>query len=426
VIPLRVDELRGLALGTLEGDDDAELTGVQIDSRRIRPGDLFVAVGRGAGYIADARAAGASATLDPTEPFAALAVIAGLVRDRASARVVGLTGSTGKTSTKDILSALCAPVARTLASEASFNNELGVPLTVCRLEHDTELLLVEMGMRGFGQIAELCGFVRPDAGIVTAIGPAHLELVGDLDGVARAKAELLLALPPGGIAVVPAGGTPLDGYLRSDHDVHRVPRIDDVDVEVERDAAGGTIRFRGHQVRFNLTARHQLQNALTALVAFAALGLPLDRAGEGAASAVVSRWRGEELPLPGGGAVINDAYNANPDSTRAALLHLRERAGAGRALAVLGGMAELGATAPAYHLELAALARELEIDVLAVGELARLYGVDDWVPDADAAVARLRGSVRPADTVLVKASRAVGLEGVAPALANPEAAWSVS
>ena len=171
-------------------------------------------------------------------------------------------------------------------------------------------------------------------------------------------------------------------------------------------------------IRFPLTAAHQLQNALAALEAYDALGLPLDRAEEGAAQVAVSRWRGEELPLPGGGVAINDAYNANPDSLRAALLHVRERAGDGRALAVLGGMAELGDHAPAYHAELRELAESLGIEVVAVGELGRLYGAEDWVPDAEAALERVERLVRPGDTVLVKASRAVGLEGVAPTLAN--------
>jgi UDP-N-acetylmuramoyl-tripeptide--D-alanyl-D-alanine ligase len=346
------------------------------------------------------------------------------VRDRSSARVVGVTGSTGKTSTKDILAALCVPVVRTVASEASFNNELGVPLTVCRLEPDTELLIVEMGMRGFGQIAELCAFVRPHVGIVTAVGPAHLELVGDVAGVARAKAELLVALPPGGAAVVPAGVSELERYLRDDLDVRRVPPLEAV--HVERASGGAALRFGRRDVWFPLTARHQLQNALTALSAYDVLGLPLERVGEGAADVSLSRWRGEELLLPGGGVVIDDAYNANPDSTRAALVQLRERAGTGRAVAVLGGMAELGESAPAYHQAVASLATELGIEVLAVGELGKLYGVDDWVPDADAAVMRTLDRLRPGDSVLVKASRAVGLEGVAHALANGEAAWSAS
>ena len=195
MIPLDVEEIRALAPGELAGE--GAVTGMQIDSRRIAPGDLFVAVGDGVQFIDDARAAGAAATLVPDDAFAALAAIAGAVRDRSSARVVGITGSSGKTSTKDILAALCAPVARTIANEASFNAELGVPLTLCRLEPDTELCLVEMGMRGFGQIAELCRFARPDAAVITAIGPVHLELVGSVDGVARAKAELLDALPGG-------------------------------------------------------------------------------------------------------------------------------------------------------------------------------------------------------------------------------------
>jgi UDP-N-acetylmuramoyl-tripeptide--D-alanyl-D-alanine ligase len=197
-------------------------------------------------------------------------------------------------------------------------------------------------------------------------------------------------------------------------------------VHVERDADGATIPFGGREIRFNLTARHQLANALTALEAYDLLGLPLDRAGEGAAAVEVSRWRGEELPLPGGGLAINDAYNANPDSLRAGLGHLRERAGDGRAIAVLGGMAELGDTAEAYHAELAALARSLDVRLVAVGDVARLYGASDWVPDAAAAVERLRALVQPGDTVLVKASRSVGLEGVAPALANRGGAWSES
>jgi UDP-N-acetylmuramoyl-tripeptide--D-alanyl-D-alanine ligase len=422
VIPLALDDLRAFALGELEGEGD--VTGVQIDSRRIAPGDLFVAVGAGVQFLADARAAGAAATLVPDDAFSALAAIARLVRDRSSARVVGITGSTGKTSTKDILAALCAPVALTVASEASYNNELGVPLTVCRLETDTELLLVEMGMRGFGQIAELCGYVRPHVGVITAVGPAHLELVGDVAGVARAKAELLAALPSGGVAVVPADVPELGPYLRADLDVRTVPPL--AEVPVTRSAESATVRFADRDVRLPLESAHQLQNALTALVTYEALGLPLDRIEEGAARVEVPRWRGEELALPGGGVAINDAYNANPTSMRAALVHLRERAGNRRAVAVLGGMAELGDSSARYHAEAAALAAELGVEVLAVGDLAQEYGVDAWVDGADAAVERLRETLRPDDIVLVKASRAVGLEGVAPALAKVAEPWSES
>jgi len=409
MIPLAIDELRALELGELQGE--GAVTGLRIDSRLAEPGDLFVAVRGGLGFVTSAQERGA-ATLVPDDEHAALAAIGRLLRARSRARVVGITGSTGKTSTKDILAALCARVARTVATEASYNAELGVPLTLGRLELDTELCLVEMGMRGFGQIAELCEIARPDVGIVTAVGPVHLELVGSVDGVARSKAELLQSLPEGGIAVVPRSPE-LESYLPAGLDVRRVG---DVDVELRDD--GAHIAFGGTRIRFPLTSRHQAQNALTALVAYEALGLPLDRLQEGADTVELSRWRGEELPLAGGGVVVNDAYNANPTSMRAALEQLALRGNGRRLVAILGGMAELGEHAEHYHRELGELARRLGIEVLAVGELARGYGADNWVPDAATATVAARELVEPGDAVLVKASRSVGLEGIAPALAN--------
>ncbi|MCP9485326.1 MAG: UDP-N-acetylmuramoyl-tripeptide--D-alanyl-D-alanine ligase [Gaiellaceae bacterium MAG52_C11] len=408
MIRLSLAELHALELGQLEGE--GEVSGLTIDSRTASPGDLFVAVQRGRAFVADARERGA-ATLIPHDEHAALAAIGGVLRSRSRARVVGITGSTGKTSTKDILAALCAPVARTVATRASENAELGVPLTLGRLEPNTELCLVELGMRGFGQIAELCAIARPDVAVITAIGPVHLELVGSIDGVARSKAELVAALPADGIAVVPQSAE-LEPYLRADVEVRRVEKVD---VELRQD--GAHVAFHGGRIRFPLRSRHQAQNALTALIAYEALGLPLERLQEGADGVELSRWRGEELPLPGGGIAINDAYNANPTSLRAALEHL---AGldAPRKLAVLGGMAELGEHAPRYHRELGELAGELGVEVVAVGELARGYGAATWVADAPAAVAVVRECLRPGDAVLVKASRALALEGVAPALAN--------
>ena len=409
MIPLRVGELRALELGALEGE--GTVTGLRIDSRLVEPGDLFVAVRGGREFVTSARERGAF-TLVPDDEYAALAAIGRLLRARSHARVVGITGSTGKTSTKDILAALCAPVARTVATEASFNAELGVPLTLGRLEPDTELCLVEMGMRGFGQIAELCEIARPDVGIVTAVGPVHLELVGSVEGVARSKAELVQSLPEAGIAVVPRSPE-LERYLPDGIDVRRVG---EVDVELRED--GAHVAFGGGRIRFPLTSRHQAQNALTALTAYDALGLPLDRVQEGADAVELSRWRGEELPLAGGGIVVNDAYNANPTSMRAALEHLALRGSGRRLVAILGGMAELGDHAERYHRELGELARGLGIEVLAVGELARDYGADAWVADAVSAAAAARELIRPGDAVLVKASRSLGLEGIAPALAN--------
>jgi UDP-N-acetylmuramoyl-tripeptide--D-alanyl-D-alanine ligase len=418
VIPLPFYELRGL--GALEGTVD-EITGVTIDSRRAERGDLFVAVGGGVAFIDDARARGAVA-LVPENPFVALATLAGRVRERTAARVVAITGSTGKTSTKDILAALCAPHLRTVAAEASFNNELGIPLTICRIEPATELCIVEIGMRGMGQIAEACQVVRPHLGIVTGIGPVHLELVGTVERVAQAKAELLHGLEPGGIAVVPD-----DPALARYWPAIELRAFGEASVRSFRagdDGARVAIDVHGTVVELDVpfTARHHALNLAAALLAYDALGLPLDRAQEGAGQIAFSRWRGEETRLPDGGLLINDAYNANPVSMRAALAHLGARAGNRRRVAVLGTMAELGSDAQAYHEEIGALAAELGVTALiAVGEEARGYlaGADGevaetlWAPDAEAALPLLDALRHPGDAILVKGSRSVGLERLA-------------
>ena len=407
MIPLPVEELRGLGrLDTTAG----EVTGVQIDSQRIRPGDLFVAVGRGRDYLDDARARGAAATLVPDDAFAALAAIGLAVRNRSSAEIVGITGSTGKTSTKDILAALVRPHRRTVAAEASFNAELGVPLTLARLEPDTEVLIAELAMRGFGQIRELCEIARPTLGAITAIGPVHLEFVESVTGVAKAKAELLDALPRGAAAVVPAGIPELEPYL-ADLNVLRVG--EDVrllgfeDGRLETEVLGERV-----ELATPFRSRHQAENTVVAIAVYTALGLPLDRVQEGAADIELSRLRGEEIELSGGGVLINDCWNANPASMTAALQDLLSRANGGRRLAVLGGMAELGAEGPRYHREIGRLLSDVD-HAIAVGELAREYGAEEWVADANEAAERLAELVQPGDVVLVKGSRSVGLERVA-------------
>ena len=403
MIPLRIDELP--PLGELDAHTD-EFTGVRVDSRRVERGDLFVAVGRGVEFRNEALVRGAAATLVPEQPFEAFAALGSLVRDRSDARVVGITGSTGKTSTKDILAALCVPSARTIAAEASFNNEIGVPLTLCRLERDTEVCILELAMRGFGQIADLCRIARPHVGVITNVGPVHLELVGSLDGVQRAKGELVAALPAGGTAVVPRQ-FPVE---RDDIAVVR-PGESEVQREDGRTTVDG--------VSFNFTAEHQVANAAAALAALDALGLPRPERVE----VEFSRWRGEELPLPGGGLLINDAYNANPVSMRAALRQLEANAAGRRRVAILGDMAELGSGAPAYHEEIGREAARHGVEVLlAVGDLARGYvdggvPVTRWAPDAESAAAEAAELVQPGDVVLVKASRALGLERVAEVLA---------
>jgi UDP-N-acetylmuramoyl-tripeptide--D-alanyl-D-alanine ligase len=368
------------------------VTGMQVDSRRIDEGDLFVAVGGGVDFVEHALARGASAALVPADAFAALAAIGGAVRDKSHARVVGITGSTGKTSTKDILFALCASHRRTIANEGNYNTEIGVPLTLCRIEEDTEICISELGMRGLGQIAWLASFVRPDIGVITNVGPVHLELVQTIENVARAKAELIEALPSGGTAIVPDEPL-LEPYLKRP------------DISVRRVDDEAPIPFRT-----NYSSAHQLANTRTAIAVADVLGIPLPTS---ELAVEFSKLREEERELPGGGLLLNDCYNANPVSMRAALLHLAERGNGRRLVAVLGEMAELGDEAPGYHKEIGALLRELGIsDVIAVGPLARDYG-GDWVATAADAATELRSRLRPGDVVLVKGSRSVGLETVA-------------
>lgn len=413
MIPLALGEIERLCPGRLQRAPGArEATGVVIDSRRVEPGDLFVAVGEGAAYCEDALERGAAAALLPDDPFAALAALGRAVRERSRARIVGITGSTGKTSTKDILAALSAPRARTVAAEASYNNELGVPLTLCRLEADTEVCIVELAMRGLGQIAELCAVAAPEIGVVTSVGPAHLELVGSLENVVRAKSELVEALPPGGVAIVPKGFP----VARRDLEVVRLGEPE-ARVEGERTV----VRFAGREVSFSFVARHQARNAVAALHAARALGLAV----EGQVEVAFSRWRGEEVPLPGGGLLVNDAYNANPISMQAALEHLVDRAEGRRTVAVLGDMAELGPEAPRFHAEVGRAAAALGVDVLvAIGPLAQRYleggvGIAEmrWAATLKEGLREVQAAVRPGDCVLVKASRAMGLERVAQALA---------
>jgi UDP-N-acetylmuramoyl-tripeptide--D-alanyl-D-alanine ligase len=391
------------------------VTGVQIDSRRIDEGDLFVAAApAGADFVQHALARGAAAALVPDDPHAALAAIAGAVRERSDARVVAITGATGKTTTKDILAALCRPRARTVASEGNYNNELGVPLTLCRLEPETEVCIVEMGMRGLGQIAWLASFARPDVGLITNIAPVHLELVETVENVARAKAELIEALPPGGTAVVPDEPL-LDPYLtRTDIEIRRFGRVSEP----------GAFRVGDRTVHLatSYSARHQLDNTLAALVVCDVLGIPV---ADGELDVEFSALREEEIELPGGVLLINDCYNANPLSMRAALEHLAERAGPRRRVAVLGEMAELGPGAPGYHRAVGAAAAELGVDeLIAVGPLAREYeaaanGVSTrHAATATAAAEALAALLRPGDVVLVKGSRAVGLEAVAAKLGS--------
>jgi len=394
--------LRSLRLGRLDGHADA-VTGVEVDSRRVRAGDLFVAVGSGKAYLDDARSRGAAATLVPDDAFAALAAIGGAVRAKTDARVVAITGSVGKTSTKDILAALLRPHVRLVAAQDGFNNEIGVPLTLCRIEADTEIVVTEMGMRGLGQIAALAATARPHIAVITSIAPVHLELLGSLENIARAKAELLHALPPDGVAVLPENAPELEPFIPAGV---KVLRFSARDIEV-RD---GRLHVNG--VSFSFPARHQAANAAASLAVCEVLGVRLP---DDVVDVAFSRWRSQESELPGGGLLINDTWNANPVAMAAAIAYLLDRADGRRTVAVLGSMAELGEDAARYHSEVDTSGVDV---VVGVGELARGYQPDQWVASAPEAVAIVRELVRPGDVVLVKGSRSVGLEIVADALAG--------
>jgi UDP-N-acetylmuramoyl-tripeptide--D-alanyl-D-alanine ligase len=355
--------------------------------------------------------------------------------------VVGITGSTGKTSTKDILLALAGPAfrGRVQANPENFNTEVGLPLTALEAAEGTELVVLEMAMRGMGQIRELARIARPEVGVITNIGPVHLELVGTVERVAEAKAELIRELPPGAACVVPAAEEALHPHLRSDVRVFtfaahspgegleaisgaaadvRALSVEPHGEGVRVDVAAGADRAT---LDFNFSHAHNVTNALAAIGALHALGVPLDALREGAPNVRFSSLRGEELALPDGVFIVNDCYNANPVSMRAAIEHLAtvaDRRGAQRVVAVLGDMRELGPQAPQFHRRIGALAADSGVDLLiAVGEHAADYalgfgGPAHEAPEAERAAELAAELVRAGDVVLVKASRGVGLERV--------------
>jgi UDP-N-acetylmuramoyl-tripeptide--D-alanyl-D-alanine ligase len=396
-----------------------------IDSRAVGPGDLFVGLvgehvdgGRFAGQALEggawgvlvapehAQAGGDGAVIVVDDPLAALQRLATAWRRALGCPVVGITGSVGKTSTKDILAAMLAQRLRTVANRENLNTEIGLPMTVLEAPAATEALVLEMGMRGPGQIAELTAIAEPDVGLITAVAPVHLELMGSIEAIAAAKAELVAGLRPGGTAIVPAGETLLDAHRRDDVTTITFGPGGDVEALPEGLELGGGV----------LSSAHMRRNALAALAAARALGVEPD----GLLDVALSSFRGQRIDLPGDIVVVNDCYNANPMSMRAALDDLAASA-SGRRVAVLGDMLELGPDEDRFHAEVGAHARDAGVDVLvAVGpraaHLADGYGEVIALPDAAAAAAAVPGLLEPGDTVLLKASRGVGLEVVARAL----------
>ncbi|MBN1528155.1 MAG: UDP-N-acetylmuramoyl-tripeptide--D-alanyl-D-alanine ligase [Thermoleophilaceae bacterium] len=404
---------------------------VVIDSRDLGPGDLFVglpgesvhggefaaaAIEAGAwGVLVDPGHAPASGTaLVADDPLAALGELARSWRRELGCRVVGITGSTGKTSTKDILAALLAPHVRTHASRENLNTEIGLPLSLLEAPRGTEVAVLEMAMRGEGQIAELAAIAEPDVGVIVNVGPVHLELLGTVERVAAAKAELIRDLRPGAACVLPASEPLLDGHRRDDLDTWTFgPAGEVMLLAMSGDRAEIEARGRTIELELPFAEPHNLLNTLAAVAAAEALGVRVS----GRVDVRFSSLRGELVELPGGVVVVNDCYNANPMSMRAALDHLAESP-AERRIAVLGLMAELGDGADAYHREIGAHAAERGIDVLvpvgreALGYLEGFHGEAHPVASPEEAGALLEEVARPGDRVLVKGSRSAGLERV--------------
>jgi UDP-N-acetylmuramoyl-tripeptide--D-alanyl-D-alanine ligase len=415
-----------------------------IDTRESGPGDLFVglqgtnadggalageALAAGAwgvlvrpehGERATIEAAGGAVVLTAEDPLEALQRLARAWRRELGCKVVGVTGSTGKTSTKDILAAVLAPHLTTHATRENLNTEIGLPLTILEAPPGTGALVLEMAMRGEGQIAELVAIAEPDVGVIVNVGPVHLELLGTVERVAAAKAELIRDLRPDATCVVPAAEPLLERHLRDDVDTITFGpggQVMLLSFDADHGGRGGTaeIEARGERIVLELpySEPHNLLNTLAAVGAATALGVKPS----GAVGVAFSSLRGEIVELAGGVTVVNDCYNANPMSMRAALHHLAETP-AERRIAVLGTMAELGPGSDDFHREIGEEAAKLGIDVMiTVGSEALPYevGFDGEayaVPTPEEAGALLEELAQPGDRVLVKGSRSAGLERV--------------
>ncbi|HEX4866849.1 MAG TPA: UDP-N-acetylmuramoyl-tripeptide--D-alanyl-D-alanine ligase [Acidimicrobiales bacterium] len=429
---LRTSDIATVTGGELVGPD-VTVEGATIDSRAVRAGHLFVPIvaGRdGHDYVGAALAAGAAAYLASDREIVAahdstaivvpdtlrgLQDTGHLARAGLTGPVVGITGSVGKTSVKDLLAGVLAQRFRTAASQRSFNNEMGVPLTLLAAPEGTEVVVVEMGARDVGHIAELCAIAEPTVGVVTRVAAVHTEVFGTIDDVARAKSELVRDLPATGTAVLNA----------SDERVAAMASV--TPASVLTFGASGEVRAEEVELDHELRARfrlcspwgdvpvamasrgvHQVDNALAAAAAALTCGASLEDVAAGLAEALLSPWRMELATAPDGALVLNDAYNANPTSVAAALESLVALP-AERRIAVLGVMAELGPTSDAHHAEIGALAARLGVRLIAVD--APAYG-GEQVASVEEAMDLLE-PLGPGDAVLVKGSRVAELERLA-------------
>jgi UDP-N-acetylmuramoyl-tripeptide--D-alanyl-D-alanine ligase len=463
VIPLRLAELAGVVDGVVGTGtpDGVEVTAAaSVDSRAVEAGGLFVALPGehvdGHDFVTAAVAHGAAAALvgRPVEGphvlvpdvLAALSRLARWLVDRLVADglvVIGITGSSGKTSTKDVVSQLLAAAGPTVATQGNFNNEIGLPVSVTRADASTRHLVLEMGARGVGHIADLCRVAPPSIGVELNVGTAHVSEFGSREATAEAKAELVAALPSaaeGGVAVLNVDD-PLVAAMAG-RTAARVVRVGTGATATVR-ATGIRLDDRGRasyvlevageepvEVTLPLHGAHHVGNSLAAAAVALEVGLgPRQVAGLLGSVTMPSRWRMEVVDRADGVTVVNDSYNANPESVRAAIEALVAMSAGRRAWAILGPMLELGAASAEEHDRVGRLARGSGVArVVAVGEDARAVhdgavaaGAGDGeesvlVPDVPAAIALLRAQLRPGDVVLVKASRGAGLDRVAAAL----------
>ena len=457
MIKLSLAEIAEIVGGRLmAADPEQTVSGkVEFDSRKVVAGDLFLAIAGdrvdGHDYAEAAVRAGAVAVLasrpvaapaiQVSDPIQAITSLARAVAPRLNASIIGITGSSGKTSTKDLLAQVLAVAGTTVATPASFNNELGYPYTVLLADEDTRYLVLETSSRGLGHIRHLTGIAAPRVAAVLNVGSAHLSEFGSVEVIAEAKGELVEALPSaadGGVAVLNADDrlvaamaarTSARIVTAGEHPDAEVRAVG-VRVDSSGQAAFELVAAAGRApVRLQVRGEHQVSNAVIAAAVALACGLELAVVARALSQATaLSAWRMQVTETAAGITVINDAYNANPESMRAALKALAVMSEGRRSVAVLGHMAELGPDATAQHDALGRHVVRLDIAaLLAVGEQARAIatgaalegsydGESQWVPDATAAVAKLGEELRPGDVVLVKGSRSAAMEVVAQAL----------
>jgi UDP-N-acetylmuramoyl-tripeptide--D-alanyl-D-alanine ligase len=448
---LSLSAVAALAGGTLRGED-RPFQGLAIDSRRVVDGNLFVALTGehtdGHRFLEAAREAGAAGALvarpvdDPlpqvvvADPRRAMGEAAAAWRRRFDLPVVAVTGSNGKTTVKEMLSAVLSESGQVLATEGNLNNDLGVPLTLSRLEGHHDFAVIEMGANHAGEIAGLCRLAAPRVGIITQCAPAHLEGFGSVEGVARAKGEIYQGLDPEGFAVINADDPYAEFWqgLAAGRAQIRfgLERAADVTATWQGHAAGSTLRVTTPVgvvgVELPLPGRHNVMNALAVTAVVVVLGLPLETVAAGLAAVAPVSGRLRHLPGRRGARVVDDAYNANPGSVRAAVDYLKGLDG--ERWLVLGDMAELGDEAEAMHAGVGRHAKEAGIERLfTCGELsaaaARVFGPRAvHYPDRERLIPDLQDALHGEVVVLVKGSRSAGMEAVVAALAEEAASCS--